>query len=163
MIADEPVRRPARSGTGNRVSVTIKIASVFFLYLALSYVSLAPGAGWRTKVIGGAGDAMQFVWFLAWWPYAITHHLNPFVTKLIWAQLGFNMTWATAVPFAALFAAPVTYSLCSPHRWRPLRPFSSLALLRAIGSARSSAAFYSAFHPMNWASDWAICMRISMR
>jgi hypothetical protein len=139
MIADEPVRRPARSGTGNRVSVTIKIASVFFLYLALSYVSLAPGAGWRTKVIGGAGDAMQFVWFLAWWPYAITHHLNPFVTKLIWAQLGFNMTWATAVPFAALFAAPVTafggailsYNLLTLLA-APLAAFTAFLLARAF-------------------------------
>jgi hypothetical protein len=139
MSADEPARRPARPSRGDSVRVALKMAGVFCLYLALSYASLAPGAAWRTRVIGGAGDAMQFVWFLAWWPFAIAHQLNPFISKLIWAPAGFNMTWATAVPFAALAMAPVTaiggavlsynlLTLLAP----PLAAFTAFLLARSL-------------------------------
>jgi len=136
MSAEEPARRPGRDDDAR---AALKTAGVFCVYLAISYVSLAPDGAWRTKLIGGAGDAMQFAWFLAWWPYAVTHHLNPFVSKLIWAPGGFNMTWATAVPFLALAMAPVTalggavlsYNLLT---WlaAPLAAFTAFLLARAL-------------------------------
>ncbi|MGP0049128.1 MAG: hypothetical protein ACLPZR_09825, partial [Solirubrobacteraceae bacterium] len=27
-------------------------------------------------------DSSQFMWFFAWWPYALLHGLNPFVTHV---------------------------------------------------------------------------------
>jgi hypothetical protein len=51
---------------------------------------------------------MQFVWFLHWWPFALAHHIDPFVTKYVWFPEGDNFAWKTSVPFAALLMAPIT-------------------------------------------------------
>jgi hypothetical protein len=56
----------------------------------------------------GSGDAPLFIWCLNWWPWAITHGLNPFITYHVWYPHGFNMTWVTSVPSAALLTLPVT-------------------------------------------------------
>jgi hypothetical protein len=56
----------------------------------------------------GAGDGPIFIWCLNWWPWAIAHGLNPFITYNIWYPHGFNMTWVTSMPSAALMAWPVT-------------------------------------------------------
>jgi hypothetical protein len=56
----------------------------------------------------GGGDAPIFIWCLNWWPWAITHGLNPFITYHVWYPHGFNMTWVTSMPCAALLASPIT-------------------------------------------------------
>lgn len=56
----------------------------------------------------GRGDATLIIWFLAWWPYALLHRLNPLVTHLVWAPAGVSLGWTTAVPGLGLVAAPVT-------------------------------------------------------
>ena len=43
-------------------------------------------------------DSSQFMWFFAWWPHALLHGLNPFVTHVMFVPEGFNLTWATAMP-----------------------------------------------------------------
>ena len=48
---------------------------------------------------------------LVWWPYAIAHHLNPFVTQLIFAPVGFNLTWSTSIPLLSLLALPLTSTM----------------------------------------------------
>ncbi len=48
------------------------------------------------------------MWLLAWWPYALSHHLNPFLTNYVWAPVGFNFAWMTSTPLAAILAAPLT-------------------------------------------------------
>jgi hypothetical protein len=48
------------------------------------------------------------MWFLNWWPFAIGHHLNPFVSRYMWFPGGSNMTWDASVPFAALVGWPAT-------------------------------------------------------
>lgn len=53
-------------------------------------------------------DSSQFIWFFAWWPYALLHGLNPFVTHAIFAPNGFNLSWATAMPGPSLVLAPIT-------------------------------------------------------
>ncbi len=50
----------------------------------------------------------MMMWFIAWWPYAIGHHLNPFITYAVWPSTGYNLTWATSMPAVAFFLAPVT-------------------------------------------------------
>ncbi len=73
--------------------------------------------------IKGSPDPGLNMWFLVWWPYAISHHINPLLTKAIWAPSGFNLTWATSIPFAALIAAPVTL------KWGPVVSWNILCLL----------------------------------
>ncbi len=53
-------------------------------------------------------DSSQFMWFLAWWPHALLHGLNPFVTHVIFVPQGFNLTWSTAMPGPAVLLAPIT-------------------------------------------------------
>ena len=54
-------------------------------------------------------DPIQFIWFLNWWPWAIAHGLNPFISCYVWYPHGFNLAWATSVPVAALLMWPVTW------------------------------------------------------
>jgi len=60
--------------------------------------------------LGGRGDPPLFMWCLTWWPHALLHRLNPFITTVVYAPTGFNLTWATSVPTLALLAAPLTLS-----------------------------------------------------
>jgi hypothetical protein len=53
-------------------------------------------------------DPNSFVWNLQWWPYALSHGIDPLVTNVIGAPAGFNLSWLTTVPAIALVAAPIT-------------------------------------------------------
>jgi hypothetical protein len=55
-----------------------------------------------------ATDPGTFMWALTWWPWAVGHHVNPFITHLVWWPHGFNMAWATGVPAVALLLWPIT-------------------------------------------------------
>jgi hypothetical protein len=70
----------------------------------------------------GSFDPGAHMWFLAWWPYAVSQHLNPFITKIVWAPSGFNLTWATSIPLPALIAAPIT------RVWGPVVTWNVLCL-----------------------------------
>jgi hypothetical protein len=53
-------------------------------------------------------DPAIFMWSLAWWPHALLHGLNPFVSHSVWAPTGANLARATTIPTAAFVLAPVT-------------------------------------------------------
>jgi hypothetical protein len=55
-----------------------------------------------------AMDPNIFTWSLSWWPYALTHGLNPLHTAEIGAPAGYNLAWDTTVPTLALLAWPLT-------------------------------------------------------
>ncbi len=74
-----------------------------FLFLGLPMV-LKPGS----QYAGVRPDPVIFIWSFAWWPHAILHGLNPFVTHGVWAPDGVNLTWSTTVPGLALLFAPLT-------------------------------------------------------
>lgn len=76
---------------------------VSFFYLGIPVVS-HPGR----DVIGYGHDPDLFVWMLAWWPHAVLHGTNPFVTHAVWWPQGANLAWDTSVPGLALLASPVT-------------------------------------------------------
>jgi hypothetical protein len=59
--------------------------------------------------LGYGLDPVQFIWFLNWWPWAIGHWLNPFISYYVWYPHGFNLTWATSIPSAALLMWPLTW------------------------------------------------------
>jgi hypothetical protein len=74
-------------------------------FLLLGVQPLVRGS---TQFIGFGYDPQIFIWSLAWWPHAIAHGQNPFVTHAIWAPIGVNLTWSTTVPGLALLFAPLT-------------------------------------------------------
>lgn len=86
------------------------IAMAFALYAAISIgVFGIQVVGSPARVyIGYDTDPSVMMWFLTWWPHALTHNLNPFLTKVIWAPIGYNLAWATSMPGLSLLASPVT-------------------------------------------------------
>ncbi|HEV7177850.1 MAG TPA: hypothetical protein VGN29_20315 [Solirubrobacteraceae bacterium] len=62
-------------------------------------------------------DSSQFMWFFAWWPHALLHGLNPFVTHVMFVPDGFNLTWSTAMPGPSLLLAPITLAFGPAVTW----------------------------------------------
>jgi len=58
--------------------------------------------------VGTANDPAQYIWSMVWWPYAIEHRMDPFISRVIWTPVGFNLTWAAAIPGPALILWPIT-------------------------------------------------------
>jgi hypothetical protein len=79
------------------------------LYLLLSLLFFGTLGDFSRMYFGYGIDPIQFIWFLNWWPWAIAHWLNPFISYYVWYPHGFNMAWATSVPLAALLMWPVTW------------------------------------------------------
>jgi hypothetical protein len=80
------------------------------IYLALSTLFFGHGliGHFSDRLIGIGPDPANFIFFLAWWPYAALNHLNPFITHSIWTPHGFNLAWTTFVPLAGILASPIT-------------------------------------------------------
>ncbi len=53
-------------------------------------------------------DPTAYMWALVWWPHAIVHGLNPFVTQAFWVPDSINLGALASVPGPALVAAPLT-------------------------------------------------------
>ena len=56
----------------------------------------------------GPSDSSIFMWSLAWWPHAVLHGENPFVSTAVFAPDHVNIAAVTSIPGAALVLAPVT-------------------------------------------------------
>jgi hypothetical protein len=100
------------------------IASAIFLYPVLA-------GGLGSFCIGApeSNDPQIFIWGLAWYPYAISHRLDPLFTSLVFAPGGYNLAWSTTVPAPALLMWPITV------RFGPLASFNLVSLLTPILSA----------------------------
>jgi hypothetical protein len=85
-------------------------AGAFALYAGVAFLIFGlPLLTDRASSYAGRGaDPQVFIWAFAWWPHAILHGENPFVTHAVWSPTGVNLAWATAVPGLALLFAPLT-------------------------------------------------------
>lgn len=100
-----------------------RLLAAFIIYSAASCALFArPGVFAGNSISGAGADPTIFMWCLAWWPYALTHGLNPFITHIVWAPTGGNLTWATSVPSLAFLAWPIT------TLWGPVTAFNVLTL-----------------------------------
>ncbi len=77
----------------------------------------------------GIGDPTQFMWSMWWWPHALLHLENPFVTHAIWVNDSYNLAAVTTVPLPSLVAAPVT------ALFGPIVSYNLLNLLAPVLSA----------------------------
>ncbi len=98
----EPGRPPVRGRSSLFVFVGYALLAVLFFG---TRVLLHPG---RDYVGGLTTDPQVFIWSLAWWPHALLHGVNPFVSKEVWAPIGVNLAWAQTAPALAVALAPVT-------------------------------------------------------
>jgi hypothetical protein len=74
-------------------------------------------------------DPQFYIWALRWWPYALTHGLNPLYSTQIGAPGGFNLAWATTTPTVALLMWPITATI------GPIAAFNVTLLLAPPASA----------------------------
>jgi hypothetical protein len=121
-IEAQPARRARTLLTG---------LGAFAIYLALSWLFFGRGllGHFSDRFIGREADPSQMIWLMKWWPYAIGHRLNPFLTNYVWAPVGFNFAWMTSIPLVALVAAPLTYTIGL------IPTYNLLALLSAPSAA----------------------------
>lgn len=83
--------------------VLLGYAGLSFLYFG---VRVLPHPS--RELVGLGRDPQIFVWAIGWWPHAIAHGENPFVTHALFAPDGVNLAWTTSIPGIALPLVPVT-------------------------------------------------------
>jgi hypothetical protein len=66
-------------------------------------------------------DSSFFLWAFGWWPHALLHGLNPFVTQLMFVPDGFNLTWATSMPLPSILLAPITLAFGPAATWNVIQ------------------------------------------
>jgi hypothetical protein len=99
----------ARSGPAES-SALVGSLTALALYAALSVaifgrvVILHPLASY----VGLGFDPSVHMWSLVWWPYALAHRLNPFITQIIWFPARTNLLWAVSIPGPSLAVYPIT-------------------------------------------------------
>jgi hypothetical protein len=67
------------------------------LYGAASWLILDHGASVTRNYLGSGPDPTLIMWFLAWWPWAVAHHVHDWQTHLVWQPVGLNLAWTTSV------------------------------------------------------------------
>ena len=139
--ADKPGPGPTRAATDPRIAGAGQLALrarvggpvlqgllALAIYLAVFVVGFAlpllrhlglPQVGQATV------DPNFYIWSWRWWPYAISHGLNPLYSHEIGAPAGYNLAWATSVPAAAVLLTPVTAA------FGPITAFNLTLLLSA--------------------------------
>jgi hypothetical protein len=105
------------------------------LFALLCYASVAvalfglPLSHGPSKYLGWGTDPGTHVWFLAWWPHAISQGIDPVITKAVWAPHGYNLAWATSMPGPSVLMSPIT------ALWGPVAAYNLLGLLAPTLSA----------------------------
>jgi len=104
----QPAGRPTRSWTPG--SPTLQAAGALVLYLTASILLFGVPivSDLSGRYVGWGADPASHVWFLAWWPHALIHGTNPFITHAVWAPSGYDLAGSTGVPGPSLVLAPLT-------------------------------------------------------
>lgn len=85
------------------------IALVLYAVLSLEFFGVYALPHLATVCVCGSGpDPATYMWYLAWWPHALLHGLNPFFTDAVFSPYRLNLGAVTLIPGAAVLLAPVT-------------------------------------------------------
>lgn len=98
-------------------------AAAIYLAIALLFFGRALAGHFTDAWIGGGNDPSIIMWSMVWWPHALVHGANPFLSDRIWAPAGYNVAWSTAIPLPSLIMSPLTASA------GPIAGYNLLALL----------------------------------
>lgn len=105
---------------------------VLTFYLVMAILTIGRHAIGHPKTVcacTGSADPALFMWGLSWWPHAIEHGLNPFVSHYLWDPTGVNTAQATLIPTAAIVLAPFT------ALFGPVFSYNVLSILSPVLSA----------------------------
>jgi hypothetical protein len=128
--ADVPVtpRRPSKLSFA--AIPTWSRALAFYLIMGLLTIGWHAIGHLRTVcACVGTSDPSAYMWALSWWPHAISHGLNPFVTHYLWSPTGVNVAQGAMIPTAAIAMAPITALV------GPLASYNILSILSPVLSA----------------------------
>lgn len=125
-----------QAATASRTTRTLAVAShwlesrrhqaiaglVLYTALAIVYFGLhvLPHLGRECVCEPFGSDPSIFMWSLAWWPHALLHGMNPFLTNAVFAPDRVDLGGSTTVPGAALVIAPVTLLFGPVVSWNVL-------------------------------------------
>jgi len=105
----------------------LAVIGAVLIYFVAAYLLVGRGllGNFTGRIVsnGGGRDPSVMIWCLAWFPHALTSHLDPFRTTAVWAPVGINLAWMTSIPGAALLAWPLT------RAWGPVASFNALSFL----------------------------------
>ncbi len=59
-----------------------------------------------TTWLGAPGNSVAAMWFLGWWPFAVSHLLNPLSTTRLEYPGGVNLAWNPSAPVLGLVSWP---------------------------------------------------------
>lgn len=87
-----------------KLSRNFDLIVVFFIYMLISYIYFGMHVipHMQTRFAGDGGDTFTYIWMLKWLPHAIKHGLNPFITNVVYAPSGINLTETTSLPGPAI-------------------------------------------------------------
>jgi hypothetical protein len=94
------VPRPALQG----LSALAVYLAVFILRFGLPLISQLNVPNLRQYWT----DPNFYTWAMQWWPYAVSHGINPLYSTQIGAPGGYDLAWATTTPSVGLLLWPVT-------------------------------------------------------
>jgi hypothetical protein len=124
--------REARPPAGERARFGGEAVWSLALYVVLSLAIF----GWpvrneldSTLIAANTIDPSIYAWFYEWWPWALVHGHDPWLTDYILVPEGYNLSWVTAVPGPSFLAAPVTFA------FGPVVTYNVLALAAPAVSA----------------------------
>jgi hypothetical protein len=104
-LASEPTAGSDRLGSAYLGMAALAAYAV----TSFAFFGLRTAGRFSTTPVGqGEGDSNIYLWDLRWWPYALTHHLNPFTANVIFVPHGINLAWATGLPGPAIAMWPIT-------------------------------------------------------
>jgi hypothetical protein len=144
----EPPPPASAQPRGGRFQVTspvlqglIALAAYLAVWILADVLTLVIHPG-QPQLDQGSMDPNFYTWSLRWWPYAISHGLNPLHTTEIGAPHDTSLAWVTSIPPLAVLALPVTVTA---------GPIAAFNLLAAISLPVSA-----------WAA-FVLCRRLTKR
>lgn len=111
----------------NRLQAALALAGYLFLSLFFFGLRILPDLS--GSYLGFGVDPTTFIWYLEWWPHALTEGLNPLHTALLWAPQGVDLAGGNGIPALGLLAWPLTAA------FGPVASFNVLVLLAPALSA----------------------------
>jgi hypothetical protein len=82
-------------------------AGALVLYAGIAWIAIVHGHSLTGEIAGWGSDPYDFIWTLAWWPWAIAHGLNPLYCHLMWQPVGVCLMWVASLPMLSLLGLPL--------------------------------------------------------
>ena len=121
-----------------------------YTVVSVAYWGLPILGHWTTRTVGSGTDPLNiFVWSMAWWPYALTHGINPLILNKVFVPVVTNAGWCTLVPLLSVAAAPLTLTA------GPVASYNAAMLLAPPLTATMTYLLMSEFVSKRWVALWA--------